>query len=198
MQKSVESQGVEVRTKVDVERILVSRKKAVGVRLGDGTEITSRVVLSNADPRRTFLKLTGADALNPAFLKQVRNLHAVAGYMKLHCAVKGILDWKVLPGIEPCEHHLAQAAIRSSMDVIDHAWSRTQAGLIPDEFALALVCPSLYDDSLAPQQHHTLTVWAEYAPVRPRDGSWDSLRDVVIRKLVAQIAEYAPQSPQHY
>ena len=40
-----------------VSQILVREGRAVGVRLGDGTEILADVVLSNATPKVTFLDL---------------------------------------------------------------------------------------------------------------------------------------------
>src|SRR6195256_6408820 len=49
--------GVEIRTSTSVARINARNGRAGGVILDDGTEIKSRVVLSNADPKRTFLGL---------------------------------------------------------------------------------------------------------------------------------------------
>ena len=79
--------------------------------LQDGTEILARVVLSNADPRKTFLKLVGSDNLEPHFARRVRLLHADAGYMKLHCAASSLPDWTALPGVGPLPQHYAQARI---------------------------------------------------------------------------------------
>ena len=51
--------GVEIRTSAPVAHIDVRNGRARGVVLEDGTEIRARIVLSNADPKRTFLKLAG-------------------------------------------------------------------------------------------------------------------------------------------
>lgn len=195
MQRSIESQGVTIQTGAAVECILVRDGRAIGVRLADGTEVTAQVVISNADPRRTFLKLIDRDVLAPRFVEQVQRLHALAGYMKLHCAVNGLPDWRVLPGTGPSHHHFAQASLGRSLDGIDQAWSQAQAGRMPDQCALALVVPSLYDPELAPPDHHTLTIWVEYAPIRPRNSTWDELRESVTQKLIAQVAEHAPNFP---
>ena len=58
MATSAQSVGVSIRTAAPVERILIEDGRAVGVVLESGEEIRSRVVLSNADPKRTFLKRT--------------------------------------------------------------------------------------------------------------------------------------------
>src|SRR5207248_9068382 len=49
--------GAELRVDAPVARILTTDERVHGVVLQDGTELSSRVVLSNADPKRTFLTL---------------------------------------------------------------------------------------------------------------------------------------------
>ena len=55
--RSAEAQGVEIRTSAEVRRVVVDGSRATGVELVDGSEVRARVVLSNADPKRTFLRL---------------------------------------------------------------------------------------------------------------------------------------------
>lgn len=61
----VRSHGGDARTRARVEKILIEGDKAVGVRLSDGEELRARVVVSNADLKRTYLDLVGADRLRP-------------------------------------------------------------------------------------------------------------------------------------
>ena len=98
LRKSAEAAGAEFRTNAGVARTIIHDNQAVGVELEDGSEISARVILSNADPRKTFLKLVGSDDLEPDFTRRVRRLHADAGYMKLHCAAGSLPDWTALPG----------------------------------------------------------------------------------------------------
>jgi phytoene dehydrogenase-like protein len=49
--------GAEIRTEAPVRRILVENERAVGIVLEDGTELRARTIVSNADPKRTFLGL---------------------------------------------------------------------------------------------------------------------------------------------
>jgi len=65
---SAQACGATLQTGASVERILVENGKAIGVALADGTEIRSRVVVSNADPKRTFLKLVDARHLDSKFV----------------------------------------------------------------------------------------------------------------------------------
>jgi len=64
--------GVEIRTGVPVTQVDSHSGRASGVVLEDGTEIRASVVLSNADPKRTFLKMVSESELPPAFVDAVR------------------------------------------------------------------------------------------------------------------------------
>lgn len=46
--------GGEIRVRSRVEQILLEGRRAIGVRLDDGTEIRARTVISNADPHATY------------------------------------------------------------------------------------------------------------------------------------------------
>ena len=59
--------GVEIVTPAPVARVLVKDGGARGVVLEDGSEISSALVLSNADPKRTFLGLVEARELPEDF-----------------------------------------------------------------------------------------------------------------------------------
>ncbi|MEJ7837331.1 MAG: NAD(P)/FAD-dependent oxidoreductase, partial [Thermomicrobiales bacterium] len=55
--------GVTIHTSAEVEEIDVSLGRATRVRLTDGRRFTSDVILSNADPQRTFLGMLGREHL---------------------------------------------------------------------------------------------------------------------------------------
>src|SRR5207244_12324306 len=66
--------GVEIRTSAPVARIDVRGGRLRGVVLEDGTEISARTVLSNADPKRTFLGLIDASELPEDFRRAVKGI----------------------------------------------------------------------------------------------------------------------------
>jgi phytoene dehydrogenase-like protein len=59
--------GVEIRTSASVAQIEVRNGRAYSVVLEDGSEVRGRVILSNADPKRTFLKMIAARELPEDF-----------------------------------------------------------------------------------------------------------------------------------
>jgi hypothetical protein len=60
MAEACRSKGVELRTGAEVSGIRVSGGRAQGVTLADGSTIDSCIVVSNADPKRTYLGLVPA------------------------------------------------------------------------------------------------------------------------------------------
>jgi len=56
--------GAEIRTDADVAKIIVRDGKAIGVALASGEEIYARTVVSNLDPKRTYLKLLEKSDIN--------------------------------------------------------------------------------------------------------------------------------------
>ena len=83
--------GAEIRTGVEVDRILTSGSgdgvAVTGVLLADGTHVATDLVLSNADPRRTFETLCDPADLPADFLRAVRNIRSDGTSIKLNLAL---------------------------------------------------------------------------------------------------------------
>ena len=90
--------------------------------------------------------------------------------------------------------HGANVRICESLDHIDRTWGQARAGEMPSEPVLGLVCPSVYDRSVAPAGHHTISIWVEYAPVGIPPAAWEARRTQITDALIAQVARYAPTS----
>src|SRR4026209_1407892 len=79
--------GVEIRTLAQVSGIAGVEGDAPKVVLEGGEEIKSRVVVSNADPRSTFLNLVDPVDLDPNFLLKMRNYRAPGVAAKINHAL---------------------------------------------------------------------------------------------------------------
>jgi phytoene dehydrogenase-like protein len=66
--------GVEIRTGAPVAHIDVRNGRARSIVLEDGSELRARIVLSNADPKRTFLGMVDPKGLPEDFLFAVRGI----------------------------------------------------------------------------------------------------------------------------
>ncbi|HAX68445.1 MAG TPA: amine oxidase, partial [Anaerolineae bacterium] len=65
--------GVEVRVNASVQQVKVKGGRAVGVILENGDELDSKVVMSAADPKRTFLQFVEQKHLPDDFVTSIQN-----------------------------------------------------------------------------------------------------------------------------
>lgn len=192
MARSAEAYGVEIRTGVEIERISVTNGRAHGVVLTDGEEIASSVVVSNADPKRTFLRLVDPSHLEASFIDRIERLKNGVTYLKFHCALKELPDFSQHLGPDFDPQYLAQAKICPSVDYHEQSWSDAQRGDPSRSPVMSIQIPSVCDESLTPSGQHVMSVWVLYAPPQLREGSWDEANKRVGEHLIDTINGYAP------
>jgi phytoene dehydrogenase-like protein len=186
--------GVEIRTSSPVAHIDVRKGRARGVVLEDGTEIRARMVLSNADPKRTFLKMVAESELPAEFLHSIRGIK-----MEGPCAkVNLVLDAEPLfTGTSPNATALERTfyTLVPSLAFAERCYDIAKFGDIPEELWVDCVVSSNADPSLAPAGKHILTCFVQYVPYHLREGSWDDNRELLGNRVVKKIGEYAPNVP---
>jgi phytoene dehydrogenase-like protein len=192
MARAAVEAGVELRTGAEVARVHVEAGRAAGVVLGSGEVIRARVTASNADPKRTFLRLVPPDAVPAEFREGIGRLTTRAAYLKFHAALRELPDFSAYlgPGFDP--RYLAQVKICPSVDAFLGSWQDAQAGRPSRTPLMEVQIPSVYDPTLAPAGHHVVSVWALWAPVRPAEGSWETRRREVGEQLIDTLTAYAP------
>ena len=181
--------GAKIRTGVTVEAILTKDGQAIGV-VANGERIPASRVISNADPKRTFLGLLEPSELDPEFIRRVTNIRMRGAFAKVHLALGDVPRFAALNGGEP-----PRGAIRisPSLDYLERAYDDAKYGDISRAPFLEATIPSLTDSSLAPPGRHAMSVYMQYAPFRLRDGEWTSEREDALADLVIDTLEaYAP------
>jgi len=186
--------GVEIRTASPVAHILVRNEKAGGVVLEDGTEIRGRIVLSNADPKRTFLKMLGPGQLPEEFLRSIRGIKMDGPCAKVNFV---LAEEPHFTGTSPSATPLERTfyTLVPSLEFAERCYDIAKFGDIPEQLWVDCVVSSNADDSLAPRGKHILTCFVQYVPYRLREGNWDQKRDLLGDRVVNKIAEYAPNVP---
>lgn len=192
MARSAQAQGVEIRTDSPVSRILVHNGSARGVLLDDGERIYADAILSNADPKRTYLSLLDPDDAPPALLAETRRLKTDVSYLKFHCAMSDLPDFSAYLGADYDPKALAYIRICPSIEYFEQSWQDARNGIPSSCPVMYIQIPTVYDPTLTPPGKHVMSVWVMYAPVRLREGSWDQARQAVGERLVDAIAQYAP------
>src|SRR5207244_7110346 len=87
---AAEQAGAEIRTGAEVIEIRIKDGAAQGVVLSSGEEILARAVISNADPKRTFLKLTDSSLLSPTFTRRLQNYRMNGTVAKVNLALSAL------------------------------------------------------------------------------------------------------------
>ncbi len=194
--RSAESKGAKIYTSAEVDRILIKEGKAYGAVLKNGQEYHARVVVSNADPRRTFLRLVERQHLDGGFRRAIENIRVEGSSFKINLALDGLPNFKAYPNTsdhEPNLPHRTTMHVCPSMDYVDRAWEDAKQGRPSEHPMLECTIPSVYDDSIAPPGKHIMCIFAQYAPYTLRDAVWDqAMKDRFADRCVDALSEYAP------
>ena len=187
------SRGVEIRTGAAVDRVLVKNGRAQGVVLKNGDELRSRIVVSNTDPKRTFLDLVEEQHLEADFLEEIRNFKIEGSSIKVNCALAELPNWTCLPGQDPkAPQHQAMIGIGPSMEYLERAFDDMKYGRPSRRPFIEGTIASTVDDSLAPEGKHVLSLFVQYGPYHLREGTWPEIREKVGDNIIDTLAEYAP------
>ncbi len=186
--------GVEIHTSSPVAHIDVRDGRARGVVLEDGTEIRARVVLSNADPKRTFLKMVTASELPNDFLHSIRAIKMEGPCAKVNLVLE---EEPRFTGTSADATPLERTfyTLVPSLQFAERCYDIAKFGEIPEELWVDCVVSSNADASLAPPGKHILTCFVQYVPYHLREGSWDQKRELLGDRVIKKIAEYAPNVP---
>lgn len=192
MASAARHHGATIQTGAEVRRILVRDGRAFGVELADGNRIESRAVLSNADPRRTFLGLVEREHLPEPFVRAVQRIRFESSSFKLNLALRELPDFLAVPGSTLGEHHRAIIDLAPSIDYVERAYDDAKWGSASQEPFLEFVIQSANDPSVAPPGMHTLTISAKFAPFDLQSGSWDVEAERFAERILDVLEEYAP------
>jgi phytoene dehydrogenase-like protein len=186
--------GVEIRTSAPVAQIRTQNGRIRGVVLEDGTEIRGRMVFSNADPKRTFLRLLPEKELPADFVQAVRGIKMAGPCAKVNFVLSEEPRFRGTPAsYTPLERTFY--TIVPSLEFAERCYDIAKFGEIPEQLWVDCVVASNADDSLAPAGTHIMTCFVQYVPYHLREGTWDQNRELLGDRVVGKIAEYAPKLP---
>ncbi len=193
MASAAQKAGAEIRAGVEVIEIRIKDGAATGVVLSTGEEVHARAVVSNADPKRTLLKLVDPAHLAPGFVQKLKNYRMPGTVAKVNLALSGLPNFKALPGNNDALS--GRIHIGPEIDYLERAFDESKYGNFSRQPYLEVVIPSLTDPSLAPSGKHVMSAYMQYAPYKLKSGQWDSERVALGDTVVKTLAQYAPNLP---
>ena len=186
--------GAEIRTSASVAQIEVRNGRAYSVVLEDGSQVRGRMILSNADPKRTFLKMVAGHELPEDFKSAVRSIKMDGPCAKVNFVLAEEPRFTGTSGqASPLERTFY--TLVPSLEFAERCYDIAKFGEIPEELWVDCVVSSNADSSLAPPGKHILTCFVQYVPYKLRNGNWDEKRELLGDRVVKKIAEYAPNVP---
>jgi phytoene dehydrogenase-like protein len=188
--------GAEIRTNVDVKEIRVKDGVATAVVLAGGEEISAKAIISNADPRRTLLKLVDPTHLTPDFVMKLRNYRMSGSVAKMNFALAALPKFAALSAAGGEKALQGRIHIGPEIDYLEQAFDESKYGNFSPHPYLEATIPSLTDVSLAPAGKHVMSVYVQYAPFHLKSAGWDMQRDALGNTVVKTLSQYAPNFAQ--
>ncbi|OXB75486.1 UNVERIFIED_CONTAM: hypothetical protein H355_016547, partial [Colinus virginianus] len=199
--RAAAAHGAQIFTEQAVCRVLLGTDgRAQGVVLQDGTEVRSKVVLSNASPQLTFLELTPQEQLPEDFVRQIQRLDTRSPVTKINGRDKdqpchphsGMLETLMHPMVlipvavdrlpsflaapstrdnQPLPHHCCSIHLNcEGMHLLHQAYTEATHGHPSSRPMIELCIPSVLDPGLAPPGCHVISLFTQYTPYKLAGG----------------------------
>jgi phytoene dehydrogenase-like protein len=175
--------GAVVATGVAVAEILPGE----GVVLEGGETVRSRVVISNADPKRSVALCR--DGVPEEFRERVHAWRSESPVLKVNCGLSRLPSFPQA-GREVSPHR-AMVTISAGVDATQEAYEASRRGE-PSPAWCELYFHTVYDTSVAPGGSHSMSVFAQYVPYELNHGSWHDRREEIGDLAIASVQRFSP------
>jgi phytoene dehydrogenase-like protein len=185
--------GVEISLDSPVREIAITRQRATGVILEDGSDLEAKTIVSNLNPKLLFGKLVPADQQPAAFQQRMSAWKCGSGTFRMNVALAELPQFAALPTTGVGQHHGASIVIAPSLGYLDRAYTDARTLGWARAPAIEMHIPSVLDGGLAPPGQHVASLFCQqFAPTLPDGSSWDDHRDAVADTIIATVTRYAP------
>ena len=190
-----EQAGVDIITDAEVAEIEIANGHAKGVRLLDGRRFNADLVLSNADPHRTFLDMVGEQHLPADYVEGIKKIKVKGSVVKVLMGLSELPNFTAYSGLEVGPQHTGGITINPSIEYLETAWDDCKRGNPSRRPFMDCYIQTATEEGLAPAGKHTLSMFVQYAPYDLAEGSWEERRDEIGKNIIDTFAEYAPNVP---
>jgi phytoene dehydrogenase-like protein len=185
------SSGAEIRTGAEVARIRTGGGRVTGVTLASGEEVDAGVVVTTAHPRISFLQLLDPAVLPPDFVAEIGAWQSRSGTVKINLALDRLPGFTSHPRFDP-QVHGGTIVLAESLDDIETAFQEAAGGR-PSSLPFADICiPSVFDDSLAPDGHHVMSMFTQWVPHGYADHPDEAALAAYADRVIARMDAVAP------
>jgi phytoene dehydrogenase-like protein len=198
MADHLRSLGGEIHLGREVTRVVVRRRTARGVQLGDGTIVEARrAVIAGVSPTRLFLQMVGPEHLPPAFLSLASRYRYGLSLFRIELALSARPQWS---GGESCQ---SAALLHIAPSIVDLARAHHEATHhhLPAAPGVAVGQPTVLDPRRAPPGKHILWITANPVPYAIQGDaagaiagrSWDQVKEAYADRVIGLLRPYCPE-----
>ena len=185
------SLGAEIRTEAEVARIRTRAGRVTGVTLATGEDIDAATVVTTAHPQISFLRLLDPAVLPPEFVEDIRGWQTRSGTVKINLALGRLPVFASHPGFDP-QLYGGTIVLAESLDDIETAFQDAVSGR-PSSVPFADICiPSVFDDSLAPEGQHVMSLFTQWVPHQYADAPQEEELSAYADRVIARVEAVAP------
>jgi phytoene dehydrogenase-like protein len=185
--------GGEIRCSTGVEEILVSGRRAVGVRLEGGEEVRARAVITSSNVKTALTQLLPQGTLSPSVARRAAHIPTAgtnASSFKFDLALSGRLELSEHQTNRTDDVDLRKPALcySSFEDHVD-AWEACARGEMPERLPMITIIPTAADPSQAPEGQDTVWSWTGIAAASPKTP-WEGVADGVGQREIDRAARF--------
>jgi len=183
--------GGEIVTDAGVAQIICKGGRVSGVALENGDEYHADLVVSNLDPKRTFLKLMDEKDLPSYVVEKARNFKIRGSSGKLNIALDGVPEFPALGK----DNELIRGDMHfiDSIERFERAYDDWKNGTWSQDPYVDMLIPTLTDPTMAPPGKHFMSVFVQYVPPKVNGRDWTNEdRDAFAKTVIDQISNYSP------
>jgi phytoene dehydrogenase-like protein len=188
LRAAAEANSVEVRTNAPVARIDVRNGRVRGVTLENGEELRADVVVAATHPQITFLQHIDRAELPSDLVERMERWKTRSGTVKVNVAVDRLPAFRACPTFDP-DVHGGTIVLAESLDDIEGAFQDAVAGRAATLPFADICIPSVFDRTLAPEDHHIVSMFTQWVPhtfaSTPQPAELDAYADRVVARVEA-------------
>lgn len=168
--------GARIETGRGVMQLLLEQGVAKGVVFQDGTELSARTIIVNADPFR-LRDLVGDQNLSVDYNTLLDSYQKDGSTFKLNLCLKGLPKFTCLP--EDCGQYGTTIHLlpdeNEVMRMLHSAFADVQAGRLPEFPAIEWYIHTTLDPALKdPEGHYNSALFVQWVPYEVRGTTWEA------------------------
>ena len=174
-------------TNTTVNQIVIDGDRVTGVKLAGGQFMHADLVIASGGVKETFFNLVGKTCLPSAFALDIEDLPLMESVMMVQVGID----------IDPTPYQPGALCYYYGTYDIEQGVERCQRGVYHQgEDGFLIYIPSMHSPQLAPDGHHSLTIYT-IAPNNINKGSWTTRREDAANKLLVQAEQVIPELRKH-